>query len=183
MFIQKAVVYVLNILADLDWPQFRGLAILALRGALKFFAILNVLVKILWYFGENMMNYLTASLKSSKIPNHSHPVPFIFVSYCLIVCFKHLWMFTNMEIKQQLSRAHLMSQWRPMCHGTVAHRPVRASILEQKCLRAYRSKSVKYLWLNQCFGNLFNICIEYLIIALIFLNVSQRMSTTISFSF
>ena len=34
------------------------------------------------------MNYLTASLKSSKIPNHSHPVPFIFVSYCLIVCFK-----------------------------------------------------------------------------------------------
>ena len=44
------------------------------------------------------MSYLTASLKSSKIPNHSHPVPFIFVSYCLIVCFKHLWMFTNTEL-------------------------------------------------------------------------------------
>ena len=68
-------------IADSDWPQLRGLAILALRGALNFFAVL------LWYSGENMMNYLTASLKSSKIPNHSHPVPFIFVSYCLIVCF------------------------------------------------------------------------------------------------
>ena len=28
---------------DSDWPQLRGLAILALRGALKFFAVLNVL--------------------------------------------------------------------------------------------------------------------------------------------
>ena len=73
-----------------------------------------------------MVNYLTASLKSSKIPNHSHPVPFVFVSYCLMACFKHLWMFTNTEIKQQLSRARLMSQLGPMCHGIVAHRPVRA---------------------------------------------------------
>ena len=55
-------------------------------------------MKTLWYSGENMMNYLTASLKSSKIPNHSHPVPFIFVSYCLIVCFKHLRVFTRRKL-------------------------------------------------------------------------------------
>ena len=37
---------------DSDWPQLRGLAILALRGALKFFAVLNVL-------GEDFMVFWT----------------------------------------------------------------------------------------------------------------------------
>ena len=64
------------------------LAILALRGALKFFAVLNVLGEDFMVIWREHDELLTASLKSSKISNHSHPVPFIFVSYCLIVCFK-----------------------------------------------------------------------------------------------
>ena len=76
--------------AGSDWPQLRGLAILALRGALKFFAVLNVLGEdftVFWRERDELFNRFPEEFKNS---NHSHPVPFIFVSYCLIVCFKHL---------------------------------------------------------------------------------------------
>ena len=89
---------------DSDCPQLRGLAILALRGAPKFFAVLNVLGEDFmkfWREHDELFNRFPEEFKNSK---SSHPVPFIFVLYCLIVCFKHLWMFTNTEIKQQFSR-------------------------------------------------------------------------------
>ena len=76
--------------SDSDWPQLRSLAILALRGALKFFAVLNVLGEDFMVFWREHDELFNRFPESEKIPNHSHPVPFIFVSYCLLVCFKHL---------------------------------------------------------------------------------------------
>ena len=52
-----------------NWPQLRGLAILALRGALKFFAVLNVLREDFMVFGrehDELFNRLSEEFKKSK---------------------------------------------------------------------------------------------------------------------
>ena len=76
----------LNHFADSDWPQLRGLAILALRGALKFFAVLNVLGEdcmVFWREHDELFYLFPEEFKNSK----SFPSgPF----YCQRVCFKHL---------------------------------------------------------------------------------------------
>ena len=75
--------------ADSDWPQLRGLAILALGGALNEFS-LNVLredIMVFWREHDELFNRFPEEFKNSK----SFPAgPFILVSYRLIVCFKHL---------------------------------------------------------------------------------------------
>ena len=56
-------------LADSDWPQLRGLAILALRGALKFFAVLNVLGEdfmVFWREHDELFNRFPEEFKNSK---------------------------------------------------------------------------------------------------------------------
>ena len=66
------VLYLLNdkhCSADSDWPQLRGLAILALRGALKFFAVLNVLggdFMVFWREHE-LFNHFPEEFKNSKL--------------------------------------------------------------------------------------------------------------------
>ena len=72
----------LNHFADSDWPQLRGLAILALSGALKFFAVLNVWGEdfmVFWREHDELFNRFPEKFKN--------PVPFIFLSYCQRVCF------------------------------------------------------------------------------------------------
>ena len=55
--------------SDSDWPQLRGLAIFALRGALKFFAVLNVLGEdfmVFWREHDELFNRFPEEFKSSK---------------------------------------------------------------------------------------------------------------------
>ena len=55
--------------SDSDWPQLRGLAILALRGALKFFAVLNVLGEdfmVFWTGHDELFNRFREEFKNSK---------------------------------------------------------------------------------------------------------------------
>ena len=55
--------------ADSDWPQLRGLAILALRGALKFFDVLNVLGEdfmVFWREHDELFNRFPEEFKNSK---------------------------------------------------------------------------------------------------------------------
>ena len=54
---------------DSDWPQLRGLAILALSGALKFFAVLNVLGEdfmVFWRQHDELFNCFPEKFKNSK---------------------------------------------------------------------------------------------------------------------
>ena len=54
---------------DSDWPQLRGLAILALRGTLKFFAVLNILGEdfmIFWREHDELFNRFPEEFKNSK---------------------------------------------------------------------------------------------------------------------
>ena len=55
---------------DSDWPQLRGLAILALRGALEFFAVLNVLGEdfmVFWREHDELFNRFPVESKNSKL--------------------------------------------------------------------------------------------------------------------
>ena len=55
--------------ADSDWPQLRGLAILVLRGALKFFAVLNVLGEdfmVFWREHDELFNRFPEEFNKSK---------------------------------------------------------------------------------------------------------------------
>ena len=57
------------VLTDSDWPQLRGLAILALRGALNFFAVLNVLGEdfmVFWREHDELFNRFPEEFKNSK---------------------------------------------------------------------------------------------------------------------
>ena len=58
-----------NFLTGSDWPQLRGLAILALRGARKFFAVLNVLGEdfmVFWRAHDELFNHFPEEFKNSK---------------------------------------------------------------------------------------------------------------------
>ena len=64
--------------SDSDWPQLRDLAILALRGALKFFAVLNVLGEdfmVFWREHDELFNRFPEEFKNSK---SFPPGPFYF---------------------------------------------------------------------------------------------------------
>ena len=55
--------------ADSDWPQLWALAILALRGALKCFAVLNVLSEdfmVFWREHDELFNRFPEEFKNSK---------------------------------------------------------------------------------------------------------------------
>ena len=57
------------IISDWDWPQLRGLAILALREALKFFAVLNVLGEnfmVFWREHDELFNRFPEEFKNSE---------------------------------------------------------------------------------------------------------------------
>ena len=59
----------LQFVADSDWSQLRGLAILALRGALKFFAVLNVLGEdfmVFWREHNELFSRFPEEFKNSK---------------------------------------------------------------------------------------------------------------------
>ena len=60
----------LHLIADSDWRQLRGLAILALSGALKFFAVLNVLgedfMVLFWREHDQLFNCFPEEFKNSK---------------------------------------------------------------------------------------------------------------------
>ena len=52
--------------SDSDWPQLRGLAILALRGALGFFAVLDLLDEDFWREHNELFNRFLEEFKNSK---------------------------------------------------------------------------------------------------------------------
>ena len=55
--------------ADSDWPQLRGLAILALSRALNFFAVLNVLGEdfmVFWREHDELFNCFPEEFENSK---------------------------------------------------------------------------------------------------------------------
>ena len=67
--ITKPTLIPIQYLSDSDWPQLRGLAILALRGALKFFAVLNVLGEdfvVFWREHDELFNRFLEEFKNSK---------------------------------------------------------------------------------------------------------------------
>ena len=69
LLIRKEIVADHSVRTDSDWPQLRGLAILALRGALKFFAILNVLGEdfmVFWREHDELFNCFPEEFKNSK---------------------------------------------------------------------------------------------------------------------